>query len=224
MLTELKLTNFRIFDDEVMVRFKPITVLIGRNSSGKSTIIKFLLMLQQSLGSGKSQFLTSEGERVNLGVFSELKNALTVKSNLFFELAADGPQTMLPNNAVSVFLESPENIGHGRYMYKAGATVPYGSNFNLSPLPPFGARSESLLPSYYRTHGPGQTGFYLVDNVLGKTVLEVDNEVLSNSKLLEVPTSDSMESLQDYDNNELSSENNANWFNDMFASWEGFCG
>ena len=35
MLTELKLSNFRIFDDEVTVRFRPITVLIGRNSSGK---------------------------------------------------------------------------------------------------------------------------------------------------------------------------------------------
>ena len=48
MLTELKLSNFRIFNDEVTVRFRPITVLIGRNSSGKSSIIKFLLMLQQS--------------------------------------------------------------------------------------------------------------------------------------------------------------------------------
>ena len=69
MLTELKLSNFRIFDDEVTVRFRPITVLIGRNSSGKSSIIKFLLMLQQSTESGRAQFLTPEGSRVSLGVF-----------------------------------------------------------------------------------------------------------------------------------------------------------
>ena len=61
MLTELKLTNFRIFDDEVTVRFRPITILIGRNSSGKSTVIKFLLMLQQSLGIYSSQFIVTDG-------------------------------------------------------------------------------------------------------------------------------------------------------------------
>ena len=73
MLTELKLSNFRIFDDEVTVRFRPITVLIGRNSSGKSSIIKFLLMLQQSAEYGRSQFLTPEGSRVSLGAFRALE-------------------------------------------------------------------------------------------------------------------------------------------------------
>ena len=52
MLKELRISNFRLFDDEVTLRFRPITVLIGRNNSGKSSIIKFLLMLQQSLGGG----------------------------------------------------------------------------------------------------------------------------------------------------------------------------
>ena len=88
MLTELKLSNFRIFDDEVTVRFRPITVLIGRNSSGKSSIVKFLLMLQQSAEYGRSQFLTSEGGRVSLGSFRALRNSLTTKKNLEFELKA----------------------------------------------------------------------------------------------------------------------------------------
>ena len=88
MLTELKLSNFRIFDDEVTVRFRPITVLIGRNNSGKSSIIKFLLMLQQSAEYGRSQFLTPEGGRVSLGAFRALQNSLTTKPNLEFELKA----------------------------------------------------------------------------------------------------------------------------------------
>ena len=88
MLTELKLSNFRIFDDKVTVRFRPITVLIGRNSSGKSSIVKFLLMLQQSAEYGRSQFLTSEGGRVSLGAFRALRNSLTTKKNLEFELRA----------------------------------------------------------------------------------------------------------------------------------------
>ena len=89
MLTELKVSNFRIFDDEVTVRFRPITILIGRNSSGKSTVVKFLLMLQQSSGPGQSRFLTPEGDRVGLGAFTELKNSLTRKRQLAFELTTD---------------------------------------------------------------------------------------------------------------------------------------
>ena len=95
MLTELKLSNFRLFDDEVTVRVRPITVLIGRNSSGKSSIIKFLLMLQQSAALGQSRFVNPEGEKVNLGAFADLKNALTKKRNLTFDLSMSTPRSMV---------------------------------------------------------------------------------------------------------------------------------
>lgn len=124
MLTELKLTNFRIFDDEVTVRFRPITVLIGRNSSGKSTIIKFLLMLQQSLGAGRTQFLSPEGDLVNLGIFAELKNALTRKRNLRFELTAKGLDPQL-SSIVTSYLSEVGEFQPDRFMYKAEAIVSY---------------------------------------------------------------------------------------------------
>ena len=95
MLTELKLSNFRIFDDEVTVRFRPITVLIGRNSSGKSSIVKFLLMLQQSAALGQSRFVNPEGEKVNLGDLTALKNALTNKRYLIFDLSMSAPRSMV---------------------------------------------------------------------------------------------------------------------------------
>ena len=210
MLTELKLANFRIFDDEVTVRFRPITVFIGRNSSGKSSIIKFLLMLQQSLGTGKAQFLTPEGERVNLGVFSGLKNALTLKSNLFFELAADGPRTISFGDAISKLLTLPKNVAHDRYMYKTGATIPYDSSMILSPPLLFGTTVGGASPSYYRTVGPGHSGFHLVDNLSSNIVLQVDSEIRSDSNLLEVPT---------YDRTDMSSENADGWFDRAVAAY-----
>ena len=125
MLTELKLSNFRIFDDEVTVRLRPITVLIGRNSSGKSSIIKFLLMLQQSMGAGKSRFLSPEGDRVDLGVFSELKNSLSRKRNLTFELTMKGQEHWLPFH-MSRILRLAEPLDEPNLLYKTSATVPYG--------------------------------------------------------------------------------------------------
>ena len=49
MITNITLSNFRGFEEEVSVRIRPITILIGRNSSGKSSLIKFLQMLRQTL-------------------------------------------------------------------------------------------------------------------------------------------------------------------------------
>ena len=130
MLTELKLTNFRIFDDEVTVRFRPITILIGRNSAGKSSIIKFLLMLQQSLDHGSSQFLTSEGDKVNLGRFSDLKNSLTPKRNLGFEFTAEDIVDQ-PEFAISDYLEEIEIKRFDKPLYKAGGAISYNPNSNI---------------------------------------------------------------------------------------------
>lgn len=47
MNTQLKIKNFRVFGlDGASVGFKPITILTGCNSSGKSTIVKSLLILK----------------------------------------------------------------------------------------------------------------------------------------------------------------------------------
>lgn len=123
MLTELKLSNFRIFDDEVIVRFRPITIFIGRNSSGKSSIIKFLLMLQQSIDSDKPQFLSPDGNKVNLGIFEELKNSLSRKKYLRLELSAKNPIKRNTPSAISDFLI--EGIEHDDLLYRTSAKVLY---------------------------------------------------------------------------------------------------
>ncbi|QSJ17868.1 AAA family ATPase [Nostoc sp. UHCC 0702] len=85
MLTNIKLKNFRAFREEIDVRIRPITILIGRNSAGKSTLIKFLLMLQQTLESSESNegdFFSTEGRHVSLGTFKDLKNT-NFRSNSF---------------------------------------------------------------------------------------------------------------------------------------------
>lgn len=47
MKTELGIKNFKIFDDQgVNIKFNPITILTGANGSGKSSITKALIILQ----------------------------------------------------------------------------------------------------------------------------------------------------------------------------------
>lgn len=77
MVTNIKLSNFRAFQTEIAVRIRPITVLIGRNSAGKSTLIKFLLMLRQTLESLGDSFFATNGSHVQLGTWRDLRHSRT---------------------------------------------------------------------------------------------------------------------------------------------------
>ena len=46
----LRLKNYRCFEDTGIVKLKPLTFLVGANSSGKSSFLKFFPLLKQSLG------------------------------------------------------------------------------------------------------------------------------------------------------------------------------
>jgi hypothetical protein len=49
MLTHLKLENFKIWRSTGPVRLAPITLLLGTNSSGKSSLIQSLLLIRQTV-------------------------------------------------------------------------------------------------------------------------------------------------------------------------------
>jgi hypothetical protein len=67
------LRNFRSFSNETKVQLRPITLLYGQNSAGKSSIIKALLLLQQSLSvsrrRGEDSTFIFTGDSVDLGSF-----------------------------------------------------------------------------------------------------------------------------------------------------------
>jgi hypothetical protein len=48
MITDLRFSNFKAWRETGPIQFAPITVLFGTNSSGKSSIQQFLLMLKQT--------------------------------------------------------------------------------------------------------------------------------------------------------------------------------
>lgn len=127
MLSELKLSNFRLFDDEVSVRFKPITVLIGRNSSGKSTILKFLLMLKQSAVSNSEDFPVVYGDFVQMGDFTELKNVLSEKENLEFELSFT-PSSLEGTDPDSEFSGGLTDVARRNVLFSLQGRIPYLDN------------------------------------------------------------------------------------------------
>lgn len=76
VISQIHLENFRAFAEPTTIPLRKITLLYGQNSAGKSSIIKSLLMIQQTLdgAAGRSAvtrrgFIFS-GESVDLGSFS----------------------------------------------------------------------------------------------------------------------------------------------------------
>lgn len=49
VMDNIRLRNYRCFEDTGNVSIKPITVLVGANSSGKSSFLKFFALLKQSV-------------------------------------------------------------------------------------------------------------------------------------------------------------------------------
>lgn len=73
MFTEIGIENFKVFGKMQRMPLKPITLLYGPNSSGKSSLIQSLLLFKQTLEESTNDevALLSRGSLVDLGDYSE---------------------------------------------------------------------------------------------------------------------------------------------------------
>lgn len=69
MLREYQLTNFKAFPGPEIIPLRPITLIYGPNSSGKSSILQSLLLLKQTSEEAKNPetLLLTKGSLVDLG-------------------------------------------------------------------------------------------------------------------------------------------------------------
>jgi predicted ATPase len=84
MITHLKLDNFKAFCRLQDIPLKPITLIYGPNSGGKSSIIQSLLLLKQSfsMSAKRSSKLIPRGEIVDLGTFKSILFGHNVRRKL----------------------------------------------------------------------------------------------------------------------------------------------
>src|SRR5271166_73588 len=74
MITEWKLFNFKSVADETSLKFRPLTLFAGPNSSGKSTCIQSILLICQTVRNPiDSRPIILNGPLARLGQFTDLK-------------------------------------------------------------------------------------------------------------------------------------------------------
>ncbi len=87
MLETISLNNFKGFNNLQNLKIKPITILCGTNSCGKSSILQSILLLKQTLESqNPNQILLLNGRLVHLGSFENIVFEKNADNRLVFEL------------------------------------------------------------------------------------------------------------------------------------------
>lgn len=71
MIERIDISGFKSLK-QLSLKVRPITVLIGLNSSGKSSILQLLGILKQSVMDSSSSYLRTFGSLVNLGRFEDI--------------------------------------------------------------------------------------------------------------------------------------------------------
>ncbi|WP_411166895.1 hypothetical protein Aeroheme_01270 [Aeromonas sp. DSM 116730] len=95
MLDAIRLINLRSFEDSDFISLKPITILVGKNSSGKSTFLRTFPLLRQSVESKTKGPILWYGSYVDFGAFSEAKSTLTSQDTISFEFSLNLPPHVL---------------------------------------------------------------------------------------------------------------------------------
>ena len=92
MLTKLSLKNIKSYKNESELHIAPITLIYGKNSSGKSTLWKFLEVIKQTLNTKPTSFFLNLDNPLDFSNRSTL--TFTNKENSSFGLEFSKPKTV----------------------------------------------------------------------------------------------------------------------------------
>lgn len=84
MINSLRLINFKCFKDQT-IPIKPLTLLTGKNNTGKSTVLQALMLLRHSYQKNKLDTLLLNSKEIYLGVAQDV----------LYEQAEDGDSTFI---------------------------------------------------------------------------------------------------------------------------------
>ena len=86
--TGLRLNEFKCFSDSGPIRLAPLTLIFGRNNSGKSSVLQALLLLRQSLAASTYEpRLNLAGPLYSAGTFKDIVHLHRTTRNVTFALS-----------------------------------------------------------------------------------------------------------------------------------------
>lgn len=124
MLKSIRIQNFKCFEDSANIEIKPLTILCGINSSGKSSILKSLLMLKQSYENIQvTNSATLNGKYTNNGsmndvIYNQKGDTFSVTTSFVFHeppVYKKGSNLRLDKQNIAVFKELAKLLKLGKF-------------------------------------------------------------------------------------------------------------
>jgi hypothetical protein len=100
-LTAFGVRNLRSLRDTGLIHIKPITILVGKNSSGKSTFARILPLLKQSAERRKQAPLLWFGRLVDFGSFAEAASSFASVREIELKLRFSAPAALFVGSRAS---------------------------------------------------------------------------------------------------------------------------
>ena len=124
----IRLKNLRCLQDTGYVEIKPITILVGKNSAGKSTFARSLPLLRQSAEEEKRAPILWYGRLVDFGDFKTALNRTAEQKEISFSFKISLPETrrrhFYPDDGVQFY--------HDDWGLRLGQASELVITFNLS--------------------------------------------------------------------------------------------
>ena len=116
MLNQLRIRNFKGWKDTGIIRMSPISLFFGANSSGKSSIGQFLMMLKQTVESPDRKAVFYPGGKnsaVQLGSYQEMVFHRDTEKKISFEYRWSMPDTLRFKDPLSGQIYSGKELDFG---------------------------------------------------------------------------------------------------------------
>jgi len=136
MLKEYQISNFKPFAGPVNIPIKPITLIFGANSSGKSAIFQSLLMLKQTLEEGRdpNMSLLPKGNIVDLGSFREFIHNHDVSNSFSFKMTFSFPKDIFEAFDIDSYDDEAEILHKSISSETIGLSVTFSWNNGTSNI------------------------------------------------------------------------------------------
>lgn len=143
MLEKIRLTSYRAFEDTGDIRIAPVTLLLGKNNSGKSSLLKALSFIHDGLADGSRSRLSLRSESgvisgasmadlfhrrrfTDLGLFLEFSQL-----NYEIHLVSNNGKTLPSSYRIAASDGSPEKTRQGADQRQPRTNYPSFPHFHV---------------------------------------------------------------------------------------------
>ena len=170
-LTQITIENFKGIRDRVEIPLRPITLLFGANSAGKSTMLQALLYLRELLErqNADADVVSAGGTAIHLGGFRQLVHqhdvTRVIRLGVTVELDDDGlPDYSVIARSDATDDQDPNQLGSNLRTAGVQVSVSWDSDHSTPRI------------SAYTVYGDERIMVTVMPGELGKQRLEVNNQ------------------------------------------------